>query len=44
LVLIGQDGRAEAEIHKVSRLVFARSHQSAPSTDLIDQAATFLPP
>jgi hypothetical protein len=43
LILIGQNGRDEAEIPVTSRFVFARSHQSAPSTKLIDQATTFLP-
>jgi hypothetical protein len=44
LILIGQDGRAASEIHVTSRFVFARSHQSAPGTGPIDQAAAFLPP
>ncbi|WP_373568289.1 hypothetical protein [Bradyrhizobium cajani] len=44
LILIGQDGRAEAEIHVTSRLVFARAHQSASGTDLIDRVAAFQPP
>ncbi|MGY4451042.1 hypothetical protein ACVWZR_005702 [Bradyrhizobium sp. i1.3.1] len=44
LILIGQDGKAASEIHVTSRFVFARSHQSAPGTGPIDQAAAFLPP
>jgi len=43
LILIGQDGRDQAEIPVTSRIIFARSHQSAPSTELIDQATAFLP-
>lgn len=39
LILIGQDGRAEAEIHVASRLIFARSHQAAAGPELVDQAA-----
>lgn len=39
LILIGQDGRAEAEIPITSRIVFARSPKPAPSTELIDKAA-----
>lgn len=42
LILIGQDGRAGAEIPVTSRFVFARPHQPAPSTEL-EQAATFPP-
>ena len=44
LILIGQDGRATAEIPVTSRFVFARSHQSAPSTQLVEQALELLPP
>lgn len=44
LILIGQDGRAEAEIPATSRFVFARSHQSAPGAEFIDQTAAILPP
>lgn len=44
LILIGQDGRAEAEIPATSRFVFARSHQSAPGAELLEQAAAILPP
>lgn len=44
LILIGQDGRAEAEMPATSRFVFARSHQSAPVAELLDQAAAILPP
>jgi hypothetical protein len=43
LILIGQDGRAEAEIPVTSRIVFERSRKSAPSNDLMDQAAAVLP-
>lgn len=43
LILIGQDGRAEAEIPITSRIVFARSRKPAPSTELVDQAAAVLP-
>ncbi|WP_271608820.1 MULTISPECIES: hypothetical protein [unclassified Bradyrhizobium] len=39
LILIGQDGRAEAEIPATSRIVFARSHKLAANTNLVDQAA-----
>nr|WP_249154432.1 hypothetical protein [Bradyrhizobium manausense] len=35
LILIGQDGRAEAEIPVTSRFVFARSRQPAASTELV---------
>nr|WP_235885721.1 hypothetical protein [Bradyrhizobium niftali] len=42
LILIGQDGRAGAEIPVTSRFVFARPHRPAPSTEL-EQAATFPP-
>jgi hypothetical protein len=44
LILIGQDGRAGAEISVTSRFVFARAHQPAPSAELVEQAATFPPP
>lgn len=43
LILIGQDGRAEGEIHVTSRIIFARSRKSVPSTELIDQAAAVPP-
>ncbi len=36
LILIGQDGRSGAEIHLSSRLVFTRSRQSTPGTDLVE--------
>ncbi|MBR0824198.1 hypothetical protein JQ596_01525 [Bradyrhizobium manausense] len=36
LILIGQDGRAEAEIPATSRFVLARSQQSATSTELTE--------
>ncbi|QPF95303.1 hypothetical protein IC761_23705 [Bradyrhizobium commune] len=44
LILIGQDGRATAEIHVASRFVFARSRQSAPNPQLVVGAAGRLPP
>jgi hypothetical protein len=44
LILIGQDGRAGAEIPVTSRFVFVRSHESEPSAELVDQTAAFLPP
>jgi hypothetical protein len=43
LILIGQDGREDAEIPATSWFVFARSHQSAPGAELTDQAAAILP-
>jgi hypothetical protein len=43
LILIGQDGRAGAEIPATSRFVFVRSHEHEPDTELVDQAAAFLP-
>lgn len=43
LILIGQDGRAEAEIHVTSRIIFARLRKSVPSTELIDQASAVPP-
>lgn len=44
LILIGQDGRATAEIPVTSRFVFERSRQSAPSAQLVEQAVGLLPP
>ncbi|MGY8634845.1 hypothetical protein RAD15_20435 [Bradyrhizobium sp. 14AA] len=44
LILIGQDGRAEADIPATSRFVFARSRRSLSSTELVEQAAARLPP
>jgi hypothetical protein len=44
LILIGQDGRATAEIPVTSRFVFVRFHQSAPSAQLVEQAVGLLPP
>ncbi|MET3220200.1 hypothetical protein ABIE85_007112 [Bradyrhizobium diazoefficiens] len=35
LILIGQDGRAEADIPVTSRFIFARSRQPAASTELV---------
>jgi hypothetical protein len=43
LILVGQDGRPEAEISVTSRVVFARSRNPAPGSDGIDQAAVRLP-
>lgn len=43
LILIGQDGRAEAEIPVTSRIVLVRSRKSAPNVELIDEAAAILP-
>ncbi|WIW44627.1 hypothetical protein ML401_24510 [Bradyrhizobium sp. 62B] len=43
LILIGQDGRTEAEVPITSRIIFARSSRPAPRTELIDQAAVLLP-
>jgi hypothetical protein len=43
LILIGQDGRAEAEIPSTSKIIFARSRKPVPSTELIDQTAVLLP-
>lgn len=42
LILIGQDGRAEAEIAITSRIVFARSPKPSPGTGL-DKAAAVQP-
>jgi hypothetical protein len=42
LILIGQDGRPEAEVPVTSRFVFERSNGSAPNAEAIDQAAAFL--
>lgn len=44
LILIGQDGRAEADIPVTSRFIFARSHQPAAGTEFIGSVAAFLPP
>ncbi|WP_349643300.1 hypothetical protein [Bradyrhizobium japonicum] len=45
LILIGQDGRSEAEIPLTSRFIFARSYQPAASTEVIGSVAgAFLPP
>ncbi|MCP3471725.1 hypothetical protein NLM33_15490 [Bradyrhizobium sp. CCGUVB1N3] len=43
LILIGQDGRDEAEIAATSRVLFARSNEPAPSNELA-RAAALLPP
>ncbi|WP_426422778.1 hypothetical protein [Bradyrhizobium genosp. A] len=44
LILIGQDGRGEADIPITSRFIFARSHQPAASTELVGSVAAFPPP
>lgn len=44
LILIGQDGRATAEVYVTSRLVFARSRQPAPGPQFVEQAAGRPPP
>ncbi|MCS3926233.1 hypothetical protein M2175_001264 [Bradyrhizobium elkanii] len=44
LILVGQDGRDEAEIAVTSRFLFARSSEFAPSNDLVEKAAAPLPP
>lgn len=41
LILIGQDGRPEAEVPVTSRFVFERSTRAAPNAGPIDQAAAF---
>jgi hypothetical protein len=43
LILIGQDGRAEAEIAVESRFAFARARKSEPETQIVDQAPAVLP-
>ena len=43
LILIGQDGRAGAEIPAATRFVFARPHRSAPGTELVEQAEALQP-
>ncbi|AMA57145.1 hypothetical protein BCCGELA001_13390 [Bradyrhizobium sp. CCGE-LA001] len=43
LILIGQDGRAEAGIPATSRFVFARSRQPLSSREFVEQAAARLP-
>lgn len=44
LILIGQDGRAAAEIPVASRFVFARPLQFAPGSELVEQATAVPPP
>lgn len=44
LILIGQDGRAAAEIPVASRFVFARPLQFAPGSELVEQATALPPP
>lgn len=43
LVLIGQDGRADAEISATSRVVFVRSNEAAPA-EQFEKAAALPPP
>ncbi|OAF20005.1 hypothetical protein AXW67_34260 [Bradyrhizobium neotropicale] len=43
LILIGQDGSADAAISATSRLVFERPTEAAP-VDQLERAAAFLPP
>jgi len=43
LILIGQDGSANAQISTTSRLLFARANGAAPG-DWLAKAATILPP
>lgn len=44
LILIGQDGRAGAEMPAATRFVFARPHHPAPGTELVEEAETLLAP
>ncbi len=44
LILIGQDGRPEANLPVTSRFIFVRSHQPAVSTESVESVAAFLPP
>ncbi len=43
LILIGQDGKADAEISATSRVVFVRSDEAVPA-DQLEKAAAFMPP
>lgn len=43
LILIGQDGRAEAEVPVTSRFIFARSHQPAAGTEIVGSVAASQP-
>ena len=43
LILIGQDGRADAEISATSRFVFVRSDEAVPA-DQIKEAVALAPP
>ena len=43
LILIGQDGRPEANIPITSRFIFVRFHQPAASTEAVGSVAAFLP-
>ncbi|MBR0830425.1 hypothetical protein JQ596_33445 [Bradyrhizobium manausense] len=43
LVLIGQDGRSDAEISATSRVVFVRSNEAAPA-DQLEKEAALSPP
>jgi len=44
LILIGQDGRAEADISATSRFIFARSPRPAANGEQIGSVAAFVPP
>ncbi|MDA9521725.1 hypothetical protein XI06_15695 [Bradyrhizobium sp. CCBAU 11434] len=44
LILIGQDGRPEANISVTSRFIFVRSRQPAASTEAVGSVAAILPP
>lgn len=44
LILIGQDGRAEADIPVSSRFVFGRAQRAPPAAELVERAAVFPPP
>lgn len=44
LILIGQDGRAGAEMPAATRFVFARPHHPAPGAELVEGAETLLAP
>ncbi|WP_177243038.1 hypothetical protein [Bradyrhizobium sp. Gha] len=44
LILIGQDGRAGADIPAATRFVFTRPHQPAPGLKLVEGAGTSLLP
>jgi hypothetical protein len=44
LILIGQDGRAEASIPVTSRFIFVRSYLPAASSEVVGSVAVFMPP